>query len=339
MELARAMEYALGEMLDGRPIDVGRILRDTHVIGKVHDRVLGDPLGGPANEVLAVLRSPEFEKILLERGPAALNKNGEIVVRGKDIGRMGYDASGFGLVKIIWRHGEKSETDPRFQVTREDAMRLPEIFDGYVPEISGRKRQGGRWSVDAGDGMSLVVAVGKRRGRVEKTTITLFRTNDTERYPHSPKREAPTSPTRLATKGQNADGDTPAGSFGRTVPEDPSGQRGQGLREESMPPGAEGVNTPIGPDLIDWRTETPEAFPPLPKSKPKDSPGDMLAEMGMETSGISREERFLAELEAEGGLRMEDRETLARAAEETERINQLERESLASAACVIRIAE
>jgi hypothetical protein len=307
------------------------MLRDTHVIGKVYDLVLGDPLGGPANEVLAILRSPEFEKILLERGPAVLSeKSGELIVRGRDIARMGHDASGFGMVKIIWRHGEKSNADPRFQVTREDVMRFSEILDAFEPQKTGKKGQGRVWSVPDENGTFLVVAVGRRKGAETPTTITVFRTADAEKYPPSPKREAPASSERRAPlPAKRALGDTPAGSFGRTMPEDPSGQRGQGLRGESMPPGAEGVNTPIGPDLIDWRTETPEPFPPLPKSKPKDSPDGMLAEMGLEASGISREERFLAELEAKGGLRMEDRETLARAAEETERINQLERESLA----------
>jgi hypothetical protein len=90
--------------------------------------------GGPADEVLAVLRSPEFERILQERGPAIFKQDGGLLFAGEYIQRIsGFPRSGGGMVKIIWKHGEKSKTDSRFQVTREDVVSLQDILNNYEP--------------------------------------------------------------------------------------------------------------------------------------------------------------------------------------------------------------
>ncbi|MDR2056106.1 MAG: hypothetical protein LBQ10_09610 [Desulfovibrio sp.] len=227
--LLNAFELAVDDVANGRPVDVGQVAGIREAIGKAYDAVLRDPTGGPADEVLAVLRSPEFERVLLERGPSAHNAKGEFVVRGGNIAAQGYDASGFGLVKIIWRHGEKSKADPKFQVRREDVMALPEMLSAHTPESSGPRSRTMRWVVPGEDGVSLVAVVGKRKGSDTPTTITLFKTDDVAKYPTSPKREAPASPDRRnPQRGQRHEGDTAEGTFGRD-------QQGQGLEETVSP--------------------------------------------------------------------------------------------------------
>jgi hypothetical protein len=229
-------------------VDVGQVPGIRESIGKAYDSVLDDPLGGPADEVLAVLRSPEFERIALERGPAFFDgQSGELIVRGRDIARMGYDASGVGLVKIIWRHGEKSKADPKLQVTREDIVSLPDMLVAYTPEPSGPRNRTMRWVVPDKSGISLVVVAGKRKGRSEPTTITLFKTDDSAKYPSSQKREAPASPNRRnPQRGQRTEGDTAEGTFGRD-------HQGQGLTARSLGPDEPEVNpyveVPIGATL------------------------------------------------------------------------------------------
>jgi hypothetical protein len=239
--LLNAFEASIGDVVDGRAVDVGQVGGIRESIGKAYDAVLRDPTGGPADEVLAVLRSPEFERVLLERGPSFFDKeSGELIVRGRDIARMGYDASGFGMVKIIWRHGEKSNVDSRFQVTREDVMRLPEILENFEPRETGKKGQGRIWSVPNENGTMLAVVVNKRKGSEQPTTITVFRTDDAGRYAISVKRKAPASFGRRAPfPAKRTPEDTPAGIFDHAMPEEISGRQGQGLDETVSPVEAE----------------------------------------------------------------------------------------------------
>jgi hypothetical protein len=227
---------------------VGQVPGIRESIGKAYDSVLDDPLGGPADEVLAVLQSPEFERIVLERGPGFFDENsGELIVRGRGIARMGNNRSGFGLVKIIWRHGEKSGKAEGMKVTREDVLRLPEILEGYEAGLSSGKKQ--EWVVPSGDGGNIVVIVGKRKRGNEPTVISMFRDTDLEKHPLSPKKEAPASPARLATEGQNTGGDTAEGTFGRD-------HQGQGLAVKSLGPDE--------PEVNPFAVETPEEFTPAP---------------------------------------------------------------------------
>jgi hypothetical protein len=106
------------------------------------------------------------------------------------------------------------------------------------------------------------------------TNISVYRDADPERHPLSPKREAPASPARLATKSQNLDGDTAVGTSARD-------QQGQGL-EETVSNIPEGVNP--------FAVEQPDTFLPAPEPANRTA----LGEMGADKNGVTPEE-ILAE--------------------------------------------
>lgn len=101
-------------------------------VAKAYDIVLERPLG-PVNDPLVRLQPEDIGDVLVARGPAVL-KNGEIAVEGK----------GFGLVKFIFRHGEKSTKAPELRLAKEDVTALPKVLREYEPtQISadGMKRE------------------------------------------------------------------------------------------------------------------------------------------------------------------------------------------------------
>ncbi|MBD5417080.1 MAG: hypothetical protein HDR50_05355 [Desulfovibrio sp.] len=192
-DAARAMEKAVSDVSDGRPVDVGPVLRESQALGRAYDTVRENPLGGPADEVLASLSSPEFERILVERGPGVEGPEGEIIVKDDAFVKT-HGSRGWGLVKILWRHGEKSKADPRFQVTREDIVGMPQRIREFEPVQEATRQMAKRetrWTIDNGDGTRTVYAIAKRKkGHDSPTLITVFRTG-TDGYGLSEKRKAP----------------------------------------------------------------------------------------------------------------------------------------------------
>lgn len=107
--------------------ETGRVARvDARIAGEVedlrraYDAVLRDP-NGPALAPLVRLEPEDIEAVVVARG--GWNGIGDAEVRG----------SGFGLVKFIWRHGERSDKAPQFQVTREDVLEFPRVIRDYAP--------------------------------------------------------------------------------------------------------------------------------------------------------------------------------------------------------------
>jgi len=99
-------------------------------------------------------------KALFEHGPA-LMKNGQIVVRGNALNRVHGTSSGYGAVKIIWRHGEKSpKAGTQRQVTKADILRLPHLLRDIDPEktdLPGDKHWG--WRILRHDGAVVIYGV------------------------------------------------------------------------------------------------------------------------------------------------------------------------------------
>ncbi|MDR0826807.1 MAG: hypothetical protein LBN33_02865, partial [Desulfovibrio sp.] len=157
--LLDTFEVVKTDAINGDPVNVLEIRGAPEAIARAYDSVRDNPTGGPADEVMAVLSSPEFERIVLERGAAAFDKDGNIVIRGSLIKDMGFDRAGFGLVKIIWRHGEKNgDTRPDasiFRVTKEDVLSLSQILEGYAPVTTGRGGKSNTWVIDGGNGTRL----------------------------------------------------------------------------------------------------------------------------------------------------------------------------------------
>lgn len=214
----KGMEKALADLQADNPVDVAKILEEENALSRAYDLVKHHPLGGPPDEVLAVLSSPEFERILVERGPAILDEKGELVFRDKLFVRL-FGSKAWGMVKLIWRHGEKNkDPNPKLKVTKEDIIMLPRIIREYTPVMEAPKNPRNkekRWSIRVEDGVDVVYAVSRRhRGPKEPTLITVFR-HDKGQYGQSAKRMPPESSKRVNSHHSDktlGHGDTTGGS-------------------------------------------------------------------------------------------------------------------------------
>ena len=99
-----------------------RVALEEKKLATAYDSVLTSPLGGPPDEVLATLRPEDIEAVLVHRGPA-LERDGQIVVQGRALQRAtGYGKGGFGLVKIVFAHGEGGNKTPDMPPVMRDIL-------------------------------------------------------------------------------------------------------------------------------------------------------------------------------------------------------------------------
>lgn len=113
-------------------------------IARAWDTVHVDP-NGPVRDPLVHITPEDIE--------------GTIVARGafKDINEVEFSKRGWGLVKIIWGHGDQSREAPEFQVTKNDVVALPQVIREYEPSsvsADGLRRE---WRVNR-EGRTIVYA-------------------------------------------------------------------------------------------------------------------------------------------------------------------------------------
>jgi hypothetical protein len=109
--------------------EVRRVEREQ--LARAYDEVNVAPHGRISDPPVRI-RPEGLKEILVERGPV-LERDREIVVKGRELGRLFRTREGYGLVKIVWRHGERSKTLPMYRVTRDDVMALPDVVRDFEP--------------------------------------------------------------------------------------------------------------------------------------------------------------------------------------------------------------
>ena len=327
-DLARGMEKALADVHADSPVDVAPILRESEALSRAYDAVKRDPLGGPPDEVLAVLSSPEFERILVERGPAAMDSDGNITVRSKEFAQQ-FGNRAWGLVKIIWRHGEKNQDpNPALRVTKEDVVNLPQVMRDYAPvETADRKARTKetRWTVQGEDGIDVVYSIARRKGQREQTLITIFR-HDRGQYGQSAKRKPPDSSKTVNShhSDKTAQGDTAGGQTAYT----PRSQEANQLAGK----------TNISPDRpeVNYAVERPDDTPPAPPLP--EAQRELAEELGLDpATGLLPEERAAADLDTAGRVTPEDRDALLAAQEQARRVQDYDDIAQGIIPCILEV--
>ena len=98
--------------------EMERLKKEQNEISIAYDKVKAEPTGD-AFEVLAEIEPEDLEKIVINRGSYLdFNKN----FKSKD---------GFGMVKIIFKHGEKSED--ALKLTKDDVLEIPRLVREWQP--------------------------------------------------------------------------------------------------------------------------------------------------------------------------------------------------------------
>ena len=173
LQKANSNHDARGRFAPGRAPQVRLEKRKLH---DLYDLALAHPLAPP--DALLVNLSPEALALQIDKGPAVETEDGRIVVTGKRLSREhGGSTKGWGMVKILWRHGQKSDEPDGYKVTRGDVLALPEVVRSVPTAIAldtedvpvrwewQRKRFDGKTVVYAasrfgsGDGHNHVVSI------------------------------------------------------------------------------------------------------------------------------------------------------------------------------------
>lgn len=171
-----------------RELDTAREA-ERKAIGAAYDEVLSNPRGD-VNDPLVHMTPEDIGTVLLERGPNFPGK-GEVEVQ----------AGGYGLVKIIWKHGEKSGKSEALKVTREDVMRTPDVLRDFDPIEDKTQADGKRlleWQVPRADGKDVVYSVRKfSAGDGAQHVVSIF-VNERAKEPYKSK---PLSETKNRSTG------------------------------------------------------------------------------------------------------------------------------------------
>lgn len=235
-----------------------QVKAEIEAIGKAYDTVLANPLG-PADDPLVRMTPEDIGTVLLERGAVNLNKDGEVNV----------NAGGFGLVKIIWKHGVKSRrAAPEFQVTRDDIMRTPEVLRNFEPILDRVQDDGKRlldFHVTRPDGKRVIYGVRgftDGDGQQHVVTIHVNEGSKAQNRPLSKSKESPESPGETSTASR---GDTGQRSYAL----DGAGGQGDGsVRQDARAAQAD----PLSSEAMRFATENPD----LPIRVGTDAAGEPL---------------------------------------------------------------
>lgn len=288
---------ALNEAIDGLARDgevrltpnalepITRVAREVEGLSRAYDEVAAYPTG-PANDPLVAIRPEDIE--------------GTIVARGafRDINEVEFSRRGWGLVKIIWRHGDESGKPEALRVTKDDIVALPEIIRQNEPSSISKDGTQREWRVER-DGRVVVYADSVLDG--ERHVVTAY-VQDPDHINASKPLSAKRKPAaaRSSSDDLNAEGDTNQGLSLRT----PDGR--------PLP-----APTNIAPRaVIDNSTARPEPAPQgraeaeAALGRPDD--GKAMAEQYRvdPATGAFDEEAELSQLDAEGRLTAEDRAEL-----------------------------
>lgn len=121
--------------------EMQRLTQEESALSKGYDRIAENPAGN-AMEVLAEIKPEDMEKIWVNRGGYA--------------GNNGVTGSGFGMVKFIFKHGEKGSNAAA--VTKADVIGFPRIVRDFEPIINDIYGSNRTWSVKRADGRQVIYA-------------------------------------------------------------------------------------------------------------------------------------------------------------------------------------
>ena len=122
-------------------------------LGEAYDAVRADPQGA-WNDFAVSLTPDMIEEVVVSRG--AWKDVGDVTINSR---------RGFGLVKVMWRHGEESGKPAAEQVTRADVMALPDLMRTPPAEVYRDK---------AGEPLRRVWRTETPDGRVVVASTTRF---------------------------------------------------------------------------------------------------------------------------------------------------------------------
>lgn len=327
-QVLNAHTLAVDDIADGRAVDVADTLRESEALSNLYDHVLFNP------EFSADPYNPQV-RLAYSRLADELGVNlGDVFVDSGSGVRMGNGSvkvkSNLGMIKFIWKHGEKSEK--AFQVTKEDIVAFPRVLREYMPHFQ-EKQQSYAWVVRREDGELVRYTVRRFKEDGVSHLVTVHVLEDKAAYTQSPKIK--TAPSASSGRLSWSAGDTAVEPFGRL----PRGQEGtvHQIGDLNISAGGKTVNHFARPE--------PETFTPMAERITQfeaERAAKLEAaqrDMGIDSTGRTIEEHQAADLIEQGRARPEDIEAVAEAGRQEARVNELEEAGLNVAECVMEVLE
>ncbi|MCI7569254.1 MAG: hypothetical protein MSH25_07830 [Desulfovibrio sp.] len=246
--VADAVALGMNDVADGRPADVSAVLRESRTLERAYNSILRNPLNGSPDDVLATLQPEDIERVLVHRGPAVM-RDGHIVVQGRALQRETGSKSGYGMVKIIFAHGEGGNKRPDLPpVTREDVVALPRLIRDFESFIDGEHRV---WRIPREDGNALHIVTRHGEGEPGERLVSMYVGPLGQQQNFSAKKP-PVASSALASYRSKDTG------RGITLSH-PAGEQGVSHRtDSSLPDTAAPVNRPVP----DFSTAAEPSAPP-----------------------------------------------------------------------------
>lgn len=124
---------------------VSRVSREVDQLSRAYDDVRANPTG-PVRDPLVEITPEDIEGTIVSRGAF------------KDINEADLSSRrGWGLVKILWGHGEQSKEAPEFRIEKADVVDLPNVIREYEPSSVSADGRAREWRVER-DGRTVVYA-------------------------------------------------------------------------------------------------------------------------------------------------------------------------------------
>ena len=322
MEIARAMELAVADLVDEVPIDVASVMEGAPTLKRIQYQALVDALeSGEFTDIDFGTLRPDYKAALnefrTEEGVMLMEGDNLVIpanvvrkLHNKRMLKDGYSADGIARILLdVFHRDSDFASKTKHPTVRAVVSLRRELADlGFI-------------GVNEKTGETVI----KGALKVEKDSLT---------------RKLSLNENHLEGRGR-----TPHTVDGETPP--PAAPRLSALQDgESTTPNISdaerSVNAAGDPRVfrvaesqnIDWRTEMPPDHPPVPEKAELDA---AAREGAVDPDGISPEEAELGILADEGKLRPEDIAAIRNLEEDKARLDSEEDASLAIAECVMRV--
>lgn len=174
---------------------------------------------GPATDPLVMIRHEDIEAVAVARGG------------WKGVGDLEVKGSGWGLVKFIWKHGEKSAERPELQISSDDITAFPQVIRDFTPSRPAATdgSVGREWRVErtgpAGQPRVIVYADNAILGQPDRHLVTVHvERPDRSGGAMSEKRGPDASPESSGRVWESPPRDTAPGVLAQTGRDLPAGE-------------------------------------------------------------------------------------------------------------------
>ncbi|WP_132959012.1 hypothetical protein [Rhizobium sp. BK251] len=156
LDNVQSSRVALNDALDGMiregEVNLSRassgyadnLSREVGRLSEAYDSVRTNPTG-PTRDPLVSITPDDIDGMIVSRGAF------------RDVNEVEFSKRGWGLVKVIWGHGDKSKEPPEFQVSKEDIVDLPNVVRDYEPSSVSEDGLRREWRIER-NGRTVVYA-------------------------------------------------------------------------------------------------------------------------------------------------------------------------------------